>query len=110
MWDMHVFDNLINNVDRHQGNILIDSNWRLILIDHTQSFARDITLPNPEKVTHCSRKLWNNLHHMDDSTVQSLLNPYLHRMELKAFFKRRDKLIELIHDLIEKNGEEKVLY
>ncbi|NLD39229.1 MAG: hypothetical protein GX654_20420 [Desulfatiglans sp.] len=110
MWDTQVFDNLINNIDRNQGNILIDSNWRLILIDHTQSFSRDVTLPNPEKVTHCSRGLWHNLRHLDEAVVQNLLEPYLNRMEMNSFFKRREKLIELIQGLIDKKGEENVLF
>jgi len=36
MWDTRVFDNLINKFDRNQTNILIDPNWRMILIDHTR--------------------------------------------------------------------------
>jgi hypothetical protein len=110
MWDTQVFDNLINNIDRNQGNLLIDSNWRLILIDHTQSFSRDVTLPNPEKVTHCSRGLWHNLRHLDETTVTGILTPYLSRLEMEALFKRKDFLIKLIQDLIDKKGEDKVLF
>ncbi len=110
MWDMRVFDNLINNNDRNQDNMLIDSNWRLILIDHTRSFSRDVTLPNPENVTHCSRGLWYNLNHLDEKEIQSLLEPYLNKLEMEAFFKRRAKLIELIQNLINNKGEEKVLF
>ena len=55
MYDMRVFDNLINNFDRNQTSILIDPNWRMILIDHTRSFARDRSLPRPEQVIHCTR-------------------------------------------------------
>lgn len=110
MWDTRVFDNLINNVDRNQGNLLIDSNWRLILIDHTQSFSRDVTLPNPERVIHCSRGLWHNLRHLDEAAARSLLAPYLNRLEMEALFARRDRLILLIQDLIDKKGEENVLF
>ena len=109
-WDMYVFDNLINNVDRHQDNILIDKNWRLILIDHTRTFARDDSLPNPEKVAHCSRGLWHNLRHMNETKVRSLLSPYLSGLEMEAFSRRRDRLIRLIQDLIDRKGEENVLF
>lgn len=109
-WDMDVFDNLINNTDRNQGNILIDKNWRLILIDHTRTFARDFSLPNPEKVVHCSRGLWHNLRHMDETKVRSLLSPYLSSLEMEAFFRRRDQLVRLIQDLIDRKGEENVLF
>lgn len=109
-WDMRVFDNLINNNDRNQGNILIDSNWQLILIDHTRSFGRDFTLPNPEKIVHCSRGLWYNLNHLDKEEVRSRLSPYLNNMEISALFSRQDRLIQLIQDLINKKGEGKVLF
>ena len=33
------FDNLIYNVDRHQRNYLVMEDWRMILIDHSRSFA-----------------------------------------------------------------------
>ncbi len=109
-WDMHVFDNLINNIDRNQGNILIDPNWRLILIDHTRTFARDSSLPKPKEVKRCSRGLWHNLRHLDEMTVRSRLSPYLSGMEIDAVFSRRDRLVRLIQDLIDRNGEENVLF
>ena len=110
MWDMRVFDNLINNVDRNQTNILIDPNWRLILIDHTQSFARDKTLPRPGQVIHCSRGLWHALRHLDVQTVRDRLDPYLDKTEIDALFVRQQVIIDRIRDLFIRNGEENVLF
>jgi hypothetical protein len=109
MWDMQVFDNLINNIDRNQTNILIDDNWQLILIDHTRSFAMDNTLFTPEKVIHCSRGLWHALRHLDEAEARRRLSPYLSPAEINALFNRKQKLIQLIKDLINRNGEENVL-
>lgn len=109
-WDMDVFDNLINNIDRNQTNILIDSNWRLILIDHTRTFARDSSLPNPEKVERCSRGLWYALRNLDEDVVQNRLSPYLSKMEIGAIFRRQKRLIRHIQNLIDRKGEEKVLF
>ena len=33
---MHVFDNLINNIDRNQGNILFDAHWNMLFIDQLE--------------------------------------------------------------------------
>jgi hypothetical protein len=110
MWDMRVFDNLINNVDRNQTNILIDPNWRLILIDHTRSFARDTSLPKPQQVIHCSRGLWHALRHLDEAEVRRRLSPYLIEVEIDALFERRDRLVQLIEDLIDREGEENILF
>jgi hypothetical protein len=39
-----VFDNLIANIDRNAGNILVDGQWNIILIDHSRAFAAN-TVP-----------------------------------------------------------------
>ena len=108
--DMRVFDNLINNTDRNKTNILFDINGRLILIDHTRSFAMDRTLPRPEEVVGCSRRLWHVLRHLDESEVRRRLSPYLKSSEIDALFVRQQLLIELIQDIIKRNGEENVLF
>ncbi len=110
MWDMRVFDNLINNIDRNQTNILINNNWRLILIDHTLSFAQDHSLPHPEQVTRCSRGLWHALRDLDEKDVRERLTPYLTAAEIDALFVRRERLVQLIQGLLNRNGEENVLF
>lgn len=69
-YDMRVFDNLINNIDRNQGNIMIDKDWKIWLIDHTRSFSRNKTLPNPKEVIRCSRRLWEAIKQMDETVVR----------------------------------------
>ena len=108
--DMRVFDNLINNIDRNQGNLLIDPDWNLWLIDNTRSFGRDKTLPRPELVERCSRRLWQAIHELDEGTVFERLSPYLQKSEIKAIFSRRAKLIELLQEKISAKGEEWILF
>jgi len=108
--DMRIFDNLINNIDRNQNNILIDKDWNLWLIDHTRSFAMDWTLPEPDKVSRCSRTLYNALKQMDEGLVRETLTPFLSESEVEAFFVRREKLIELLEDRVAEVGESKVFY
>jgi hypothetical protein len=108
--DMRVFDNLINNIDRNQGNILIDSQGVLWLIDHTRSFGRDAALPRPETVSRCSRRLWTAIRGLQLETLQARLGPLLGAPEIRAVMRRRQKLIALIEDKIAERGEEKVLF
>jgi hypothetical protein len=89
---------------------LIDENWQMILIDHTRAFAQDKSLFRPEYVTRCSRGLWHALRHLDESLVMERLSPYLKAAEIDALFVRRQRLIELIQDLIDREGEEEVLF
>ncbi len=109
--DMHVFDNLINNIDRNQGNMLVDSSWNLWLIDHTRSFGRDKALPYPESVVRCSRGLWDGLHrNWDDAEVEERMAPYMMPIEIGALLSRRRKLVELIEMRIAERGEKMVLF
>ena len=45
---MRVFDELIANTDRNQGNMLIDRDWKLWLIDHSRAFRLHETLRSPD--------------------------------------------------------------
>lgn len=108
--DMRVFDNLINNIDRNLGNMLVDSRWNLWLIDHTRSFGRDRSLPQPETVTRCSRGLWTSLRQLDRSETRRRLRPLLSAAELQAVFSRRDKLVSLLERRVSELGEKAVIF
>ena len=36
---MKLFDQLIGNIDRNQGNLIYDADWHLFLIDHSRAFT-----------------------------------------------------------------------
>ncbi|MDJ0763510.1 MAG: metallophosphoesterase [Myxococcota bacterium] len=110
LWDMRVFDNLINNTDRNQGNMLIDTKWRVWLIDHSRSFAQDKELPTPEKIKKCSRDLWQALLNLDETAVRARLKPYLSNREVRALLYRRERVIDKVQDLIADRGETAVLF
>ena len=44
---VRVFDELIQNVDRNMGNLLIDTGWRAWMIDHSRAFRLHKKLKNP---------------------------------------------------------------
>jgi hypothetical protein len=108
--DMRVFDNLINNTDRNQGNVLYDSNWNLWLIDHTRSFGRGQGLPNEKRLLKCSRPLWKKLQSLDRKRVKEKLKPYMGPLEILRIFDRRDKIVKLFKEKIRTVGEENVLF
>lgn len=110
--DMRVFDNLINNIDRNQGNMLVDSQGHLWLIDHTRSFGRDKTIPHPEVITRCSNRLYNAIVEMDENRVRNRLKDekLLAPGEITAIFLRRSELLEKIDERIRRLGREQVLF
>lgn len=110
--DMRVFDNLINNTDRNLGNMLIDSQGHLWLIDHTRSFGQDKTIPHPEAITRCSNRLHRALKDLDQDQVESLMKAkkLLAPGEINAIFHRQKDLLERIDDRIRLLGEDQVLF
>jgi hypothetical protein len=110
IWNMRVFDNLIYNTDRNQGNILIDRDWRVWLIDHTRAFRREKELRTPELVVQCGRKLWEKLKSLDEQVVRERLKEFLRSSQIKALLQRRDILVAHIQKRIEERGESKVLF
>ena len=110
MLTMHLFDNLVANTDRHQGNLLIDLRWEIWLIDHTQAFRRYKALHSPEQVLYCDREVWKRLRSLDKETIQAEFKDLLRPPEIRALLKRRNLLLAQISKLIDQRGEDKVLF
>ena len=108
--DMRVFDNLINNIDRNTGNMLVDSSGHLWLIDHTRSFGRDRSLPRPETIARCSNRLHQAILELDQAAVESQLEELLAKGEIKAIFHRRTALLKKLDERIRERGEHQVLF
>jgi len=114
-WDqqrqiMYAFDSLIANFDRNEGNVLLDRNWSMWFIDHTRAFKRSSELLNRNRLTSCERGLWNSLREMDEDVLRQRLEPHLERREISNLSTRRLKLIRHIQGLIDKHGEDAVLF
>jgi hypothetical protein len=110
LYNMIVFDNLVNNTDRNLGNILIGPDWKIWYIDCTRCFSRNPHLPQPERVRKVERRLWENLQALDPALVRERLRPYLGPGELPALLRRHASLVELIRSRIEELGEKEVLF
>lgn len=107
---MNVFDQLVFNTDRNKGNILIDPNWKLWMIDHTRAFRRIPDLQKVSVLNVCERNLYHNLQALDETAVRERLKDYLTSYELDALFKRRKMIVDRYTKLIAEKGEDKVLY
>ena len=107
---MRIFDHLVFNTDRNQGNILIDRDWKLWMIDHTRAFRRYGELENPGNILQCERKLLQRLQALDPEETHGRLDRYLYKAEINALLKRRDRIIEVIRQRIAERGEERVLF
>jgi len=115
------FDNLIANEDRHQGNILITKDWRMILIDHSRSFRTSKKFTNkliytekhkegPKIMKELPRAFVEKLKSLNLEVIKDVVGEYLTDKEIKAVLARRDLILKEIDKRIKKYGEDKVLY
>jgi hypothetical protein len=107
---MLVFDNLIGNVDRNLGNILIDRSWRLWFIDHTRSFISTAALLNPETLNRCERGLYDALEQLDEAQLRRELSPFLTGAEIDAMLARRELILDRLQQEVDRLGESVVLF
>lgn len=101
-----IFDDLIANIDRNQGNLLVDDQWNLILIDHSRAFTTVMTMPFP--MTRIDREFYQKLKALDEQTLNQHLGKLLFDGP-KPLLKRRDKIIEHYDEQIAKYSEAAVL-
>ncbi len=93
MADLYAFDNLIANTDRNPGNILIDGDGKVWLIDHTRSFAGQEELRYADKLTGCNRDLLSRLQSLSDGQIEQKVGPYVKKY-LPALKVRRGLLLD----------------
>lgn len=96
---VRVFDELIANTDRNQGNMLIDRRWKLWMIDHTRGFRTTPTLAAPLIIRRCERTLFTRLKLLTFDALRGELARYLTEAELRAVLARRDLIVERIDAL-----------
>jgi hypothetical protein len=107
---MKVFDQLIYNVDRNTGNLLIDKRWKLWMIDHTRAFRTWKEIHEPENLARCDRELLERLRRLDAAVVRERLAPWLRAEQIEALLARRDLIVKAIDELAAQRGEQAVLY
>jgi hypothetical protein len=107
---MRVFDELIQNKDRNQGNILWTSDFTMWLIDHTRAFRLGKTLLKPEQLTRCERGLFERLKAMTPESLSQAVGSSLTKPEQEALLARRDAIVKLYEEKIAKLSDLAVLF
>jgi hypothetical protein len=107
---MYVFDELIQNRDRNQGNIVWAPDSKMWMIDHTRAFRLGKDLQKPEVLSRVERSLFEKLKALDRQAFTESVGRALTKDEISALFERRDRLVKLFDQKIVTMGEDKVLY
>ncbi len=107
---MKMFDQLIANIDRNQGNLIYDADWHLFLIDHSRAFTGKKDLKGMAPLGRVDRELWNKMRALTLESLDSGLDKWVGNNEKKALLQRRDLMAKEIAGMIAKRGEQSVFY
>jgi hypothetical protein len=107
---VHLWDNLIYNTDRNVGNLLITSDWKIRLIDHSRTFRPFDTLQDPGSLTIFSQSMLVKLQELNEPALKQHLGKYLSPSQIQGIIKRRDAILALSRKLVAEKGAAAVLY
>ena len=102
VYRQRVWDNLTANIDRNQGNLLMDQAWNLILIDHSRAFTSSMQMPFP--MNKIDKEFYAKLKALDEPTLKARLGKWLFDGP-KPLLKRRDRIIAHFDKMIAQYGE-----
>jgi hypothetical protein len=95
MYKVRIFDNLVYNIDRNLGNLLITPDWKIFMIDHSRTFKNVAMLKAPKDMTYFSRSLMDALKKLDQQQLVEHCGKYLSVYEIQSLLKRRDMIVAL---------------
>jgi hypothetical protein len=104
MYKVRVFDNLIYNIDRNLGNLLITPDWQLIMIDHTRSFKSLDALKSPKDLTFFSISLMKSLEVLNAKDLKAKCGDYLTGFEISTLLKRRNRILAMYRNVADTPG------
>jgi hypothetical protein len=106
VYRQRVWDNLIANIDRNAGNLLVDSEWNLVLIDHSRAFTNTTKMNFP--LTRIDRPFLSRLKGLTEEDLKTQLRGLLLDGP-KPVLKRRDLIVAEFEKRVQQYGEAAVL-
>ena len=108
---VRVFDQLIYNFDRNLGNLLIDEDWRLWMIDHTRAFKVFKELRSEKSLPErCEKDLLAAMRGLDRPALDAPMEGLLSGAQTDGLLARRDAIVRRYEQDIATRGESAVLY
>ena len=100
---MKMFDDLISNSDRNKGNLLVDADWHIFLIDHSRAFVTEMKLP--QELQNIDRKLWDRMLALDEPGLKTTMGTWLDSRQIQSLIRRRDAMKKKIDALVKQRGD-----
>ena len=109
---MKTFDNLISNWARSDKDFMVDAEWNVVLIDHSQAFlsTQELSAKPEQMPSMFDRSLMGRLRSLQADTLSMRFGRVLLEPQVRAILSRRDALLTLMEKLIAEKGEAAVLF
>jgi hypothetical protein len=105
---MFMFDQLIANIDRNQGNLLYDDGGHVFLIDHSRAFTSKPDLTGLSAPQQYDRDLWLRMAALTRQEVETAVGPWLTSRQVESLLLRRDHMAKQIAKLLRERGDKVV--
>jgi hypothetical protein len=102
---MFMFDQLIANIDRNQGNLLYDEAGHLFLIDHSRAFTPRSTVAGLSTPRQFDRALWLRMAALTRADLDALLGSWLTPLQIEAVVWRREAMRRVIERRVLERGD-----
>ena len=107
--DLHrqrLFDVLTANTDRNAGNIVVDADWNMVLVDHSRSFSETMRVTGIDKLERIDRPFYERLVALDYDTILEQVGSWLRSpRSSSALLARRDRIVKHFDKLAAERGE-----
>ena len=86
---MSLFAELVHDTDRHGGNVLYTSDWKLFMIDFTRAFSVTGEMLWPYRLVRVDRQVFARLGVLTATEMGDATRPHLGEDEVEAVIQRR---------------------
>ncbi len=104
IFQVRLFDNLLYNIDRNLGNLLIDDEWKVYMIDHSRSFKNLSLVKSPGDLSMFSKATMEALEKLSEQQIRICCGRYLTGPEINSLVKRRELIIAHFQSLLAEKG------
>jgi hypothetical protein len=105
IYKIRLFDNLVYNIDRNLGNLLITPDWKIWMIDHSRCFKNVSGLKSKNDLSHFSLSVIKALKNLNEADVKEHCGKYLSIFEIRAMMKRRDAIVQQYATMYAQSGD-----
>jgi hypothetical protein len=110
MFNVRLFRQLTYDTDfKNIRNLLVDDDFRLHAVDFSRAFRNHVDLLAEGDLTKFSASLLVRLESLNEPLLRQKLGRWLTKPQIRALLARRDRILRVAAERIEKHGEETVL-